>query len=189
MHVQALRPADLSDWLAFFDGPGFADNPDWSSCYCRAFLVPDPAGWDDACASGANRAPMCDAVREGRVDGFLARDGGAVVGWIHTGPVTRFNLATRLRDAADREPDVAAIACLLVARAARRRGVARALVHAAVVALGDAGFARVRAWPRTDETDAADSTLFHGPRALYLAEGFVPVGERGHLTVMERRLA
>ena len=84
---------------------------------------------------------------------------------------------------------VAEIVCLLVAPPMRRQGVATALLRGAIDALRNRGFRRVRAWPRTDESDPAAMSLFHGPRALYLSEGFVPVGERGHLTVMERPLA
>ncbi len=63
----------------------------------------------------------------------------------------------------------------------------RALLRAAIDELGGRGFRRVRAWPRTDESESAEMSLFHGPRALYLSEGFAPVRERGHLTVMEKR--
>ena len=189
MDVRALQPTDLRDWLAFFDGPAFRDNHDWSSCYCRSYLITDPEQWDDACAAGLNRAPMCTAIQSGAVDGMLARVDGDVVGWIHMGPVTRFNFATRFHDQPDDETDVAGIVCLLVAKPVRRRGVAKALLRGAIETLRDRGFRRVRAWPRTDESDGAEMELFHGPRALYLSEGFVPIRERGHLTVMERPLA
>jgi GNAT superfamily N-acetyltransferase len=189
MDVRALRPTDLGDWLAFFDGPAFRDNPDWSSCYCRAYLIEDPEEWDGACAAGLNRAPMCAAIERGAVDGMLARVDGNVVGWIHMGPVTRFNFAARFHDRPDEEPDVAGIVCLLVAAPMRRRGVGQALLRGAIETLRDRGYRHVRAWPRTDESDTADMSLFHGPRALYLSEGFVPVRERGHLTVVERPLA
>jgi GNAT superfamily N-acetyltransferase len=189
MDIRALGPGDLDDWLAFFDGPAWSDNPEWSQCYCRAYLIPDPdATWDAACDAGANREPMCAAIRNGKVDGMLARVDGKVVGWLHVGPVTRFNYAARFHDTADREPDVGAIVCLLVSAPVRGHGIARALLRAALDALRDRGFRRVRAWPRTDESEGSAMSLFHGPRALYLSEGFEPVGPRGHLTVMERAL-
>lgn len=27
----------LDDWLYFFEKVGFADNPEWSGCYCRYY--------------------------------------------------------------------------------------------------------------------------------------------------------
>jgi GNAT superfamily N-acetyltransferase len=189
MDVRALRPTDLKDWLAFFDGPAFRDNHEWSTCYCRSYLIENPEGWDDACEGGGNRAPMCAAIEAGAVDGMLARVDGEVVGWIHMGPVTRFNFAARFHDRPDDETDVAGIVCLIVAKPMRRRGVATALLRGAIETLRDRGFRRVRAWPRTDESHDGEAELFHGPRALYVSEGFVPIRERGHLTVMERPLA
>ena len=189
MDVRPLRPTDLKDWLAFFDGPAFHDNPEWSTCYCRCFVIDNPDQWDAACESRLNRAPMCAAIEKGAVDGMLARVDGAVVGWIHMGPVTRFNFATRFHDGADDETDVAGIVCLIVAKPMRRRGVATALLRGAIETLRERGFRRVRAWPRTDESQDGEMDLFHGPRALYLSEGFVEIRERAHLTVMERPLA
>ena len=189
MDVRALRPTDLQDWLAFFDGPAFRDNHEWSTCYCRSFVIENPDSWDAACEGGLNRTPMCAAIEKGGIDGMLARVDGAVVGWIHMGPVTRFNFRARFHDRADDEPGVAGIVCLLVAKPMRRRGVAKALLRGAIETLRDRGFRRVRAWPRTDESHDGEMELFHGPRALYLSEGFVPIRERGHLTVMERPLA
>ena len=189
MEIRALRPTDLPDWLTFFDGPAWTDNPDWSPCYCRSYLIADPEQWDTACDRGLNRDSMCAAIRNGEVDGMLARLDGDVVGWIHMGPATRFNHAARFHDRADDAPDVAGIVCLLVAARMRRQGVATALLRGAIETLRERGFRRVRAWPLTEEEEDTAASLFHGPRALYLSEGFVPVGERGHLTVMERALA
>jgi GNAT superfamily N-acetyltransferase len=189
MDIRPLRPTDLPDWLAFFDGPAFRDNREWSSCYCRSYLIENPEAWDAACDAGLNRAPMCAAIEKGAVDGMLARVDGAAVGWIHMGPASRFNFAARFHDREEEEPDVAGIVCLLVAKTMRRSGVARALLRGAIETLRDRGFRRVRAWPRTDESHDGEMELFHGPQALYLSEGFVPLRERGHLTVMERPLA
>jgi hypothetical protein len=35
--VRALSPELLADFLRFFDGTAFSDNPKWSSCYCQCF--------------------------------------------------------------------------------------------------------------------------------------------------------
>jgi ribosomal protein S18 acetylase RimI-like enzyme len=179
LEVRALVPSDLSDWLTFFDGAAFADNQEWSLCYCRAYLFRGE-DWDAACKAGENRAPMCEAIAAGQVDGMLAWMDGRVVGWLHMGPKSRFPpLATE-------EEGVAAIVCLIVAADVRRRGVARALLRGALDTLQQRGCRSVEAWPRQEEVDAPAMELFHGPRALYLAEGFVPVGQRRHLTVMRR---
>ena len=35
--VRTLTPDRLPDFLKFFDGTAFSDNPKWSSCYCQCF--------------------------------------------------------------------------------------------------------------------------------------------------------
>jgi hypothetical protein len=37
VQVRALTPEFLPDFLKFFDGTAFSDNPGWSSCYCQCF--------------------------------------------------------------------------------------------------------------------------------------------------------
>jgi hypothetical protein len=34
--VKELTPSLRDDFLLFFDTVAFADNPDWSDCYCSA---------------------------------------------------------------------------------------------------------------------------------------------------------
>ena len=130
MDIRALRPTDLAGLAGILRWAGVDRQPRLVSCYCRSFLISDPEQWDAACDAGLNREPMCAAIRSGTVDGMLARVDGDVVGWIHTGPVTRFNFSARFHDRADDEPDVAGIVCLLVAAPMRRRGVATALLRA-----------------------------------------------------------
>lgn len=73
--IRALTPGLLTDWLAFFDGDAFADNPGWGACYCRCYLFGNRGmdAWDAACASPVeNRAAMIERIRAGTVDGLLA---------------------------------------------------------------------------------------------------------------------
>ena len=35
--VKELTPSLRDDSLLFFDGVAFADNPDWSDCYCSLY--------------------------------------------------------------------------------------------------------------------------------------------------------
>jgi GNAT superfamily N-acetyltransferase len=186
MDLRPLEPKDLADWLAYFDGPAFADNKEWGGCYCRAYLFAGE-GWDEACATRANREVMCGAVGRGEVDGILARDDGRVIGWIHMGPRARFTRGG-LGSQSDAPSDLAAIVCLLVEASYRRKGVARALLQAACRTLGERGFSAVEAWPRSDETNLGTGELFHGPMALYASEGFTPVGSNEWITVMRRAL-
>ena len=35
--IKELSPSLRDDFLLFFDHVAFADNPDWSDCYCSAY--------------------------------------------------------------------------------------------------------------------------------------------------------
>ena len=175
--VRALSPDLLDDWLTFFDGPAFADNPAWGTCYCRCFVFGGGgfAAWDAACErKGENRDAMIDRIRAGSVDGFLAYRDGAPVGWIHVGPTSRFH--TPLAPLTPAEEGAASVVCFVVAAGHRRTGVARTLLRAALADLRERGFRTVDARPRAGG-EHSDAEHFLGPLELYLSEGFSAVEE------------
>jgi GNAT superfamily N-acetyltransferase len=177
---EPLRPELLTEWLAFFEGPAFADNPEWGTCYCRVWVFgaaenPEQA-WERACGSRENRPAMIAKVSAGEIDGLLARRAGEIVGWLHFGPASRFHSpwGTAFPPAPGTEADAhrdAAIVCFLVAATARRSGVARGMLRAALDELRARGFTSVSA-RAAGEACEGDGEQFTGPLALYLSEGF-----------------
>jgi ribosomal protein S18 acetylase RimI-like enzyme len=166
-----LEPSRLDDWLAFFDGPAFADNRDWATCYCRCYVMGGCSDeeWERACATpGENREAMAERIRGGTVDGLLAYREGVVVGWVHFGPTSRFHSLLRAFEPV--EPGVASIVCFVIAPEARRSGIARGLLRESCAELARRGFVAVDARPPVAPPDTAH--LFPGPAALYLSEGF-----------------
>lgn len=59
IQIQPLTPARLPEFLAYFEGDAFADNPKWRSCFCQ-FLYVDHAkvNWQ-ARTADENRAAAC----------------------------------------------------------------------------------------------------------------------------------
>ena len=58
--IEPLAPQRLTEFLAFFDGPAFADNPRWASCYCQCFYEDhDQVVWKDR-TGAQNRARACE---------------------------------------------------------------------------------------------------------------------------------
>ncbi len=166
--VHPLSPGRLADYLRFFDGDAFADNPRWSSCYCQCFYEDHTrVAWNDRTAS-ENRAMACTRVAEETMQGYLAYAGDEVVGWCNAAP-------RKMVHALDDEPVadaevVGSITCFVVRPQFRRQGIARALLVAACDGLRRHGLRIVEAYPRPNAATAAAQHF--GPLSLYLSNGF-----------------
>lgn len=184
--IRQLTPASLVDFLAFFEGDAFADNPRWASCFCQ-FLYVDHSkvDWPTRTAQ-QNRAAACERIGARRMKGLLAYRDGKVVGWCNAAP-------RAMLDAFTDEPDpdfdrIGQITCFVVAKAHRRTGVARALLDAACAMLAREGLAIAEATPLAQaETDAK---AHYGPLGMYLSAGFeVHRAESDGTVCVRRRLA
>lgn len=168
VEIRKLCPELMQDFLLFFDGEAFADNPRWSFCYCQ-FLYVDHAKIDwSARTAQENRATACDRIRSERMEGYIAYRAGKPVGWCNAAPRT-------MMDAFADEPDpdasrIGQIACFVVAKPYRRSGVATALLHAACAGLKAQGFEIAEALPVAEAS--TDAQNHFGPLRMYLAAGF-----------------
>src|SRR5947208_15000091 len=73
--VKELTPSLKDDFLHFFDNVAFADNHDWSDCYCSAYHFTNDKG------EAASRREASSLIEEDRMHGFLAYEGGRPVAW------------------------------------------------------------------------------------------------------------
>ena len=168
VEVRAVTSEELADFLRFFDGTAFSDNPKWSSCYCQCFYEDHSVvKWADRTAA-QNRAMACERIQAGLMQGYLAYVDGSPVGWCNAAPRT-------LLHALDDEPipdaaQVGAIVCFLVEPSHRGRGVAKRLLEAACEGLRKQGLRIAEGNPRNEATSNAENHF--GPLSLYLSAGF-----------------
>lgn len=194
--VERLSPATRDDYLAFFDherGAAFSDNPEWARCYCQFYRIPRALDWE-AFTGAQNRVAASASIDCGEAEGYLAKAGSEIVGWLHAAPRHKLpHCFERLRIEAtplDVAPqDAAVIVCFVVAPAWRRRGVATALLDGALADLAARGIAFVDAFPfkAGDSVDATDH--YHGPASLFASRGFVPIADTDGATVVRKLLA
>src|SRR6186713_1591541 len=194
--VERLSPATRDDYLAFFDherGPAFSDNPEWARCYCQFYRIPRALDWKTF-TGDQNRIAASASIACGEAEGYLAKAGGETVGWLHAAPRHKLPHAfERLRvdppdiDVPARE--AAIVVCFVIAPAWRRRGVATALLDAALADLAARGIAIVDAFPFKAGDSASATDHYHGPESLFASRGFLPVGGNDDVTIMRRRLA
>ena len=185
LSIRRLTPELRDDFLRYFEGAAFADNPKWNYCYCQ-FLYVDHSQvkWSTRTAQ-ENRAAACERIACGRMKGLLAYRNDQVVGWCNAAPRT---LLDSFADEPDPDADrLGQITCFVVAREHRHTGVARALLEAACDMLREQGLSLAEANPSRHASSDAENHF--GPLSLYRSAGFTVVRERDDgITVMRRLL-
>lgn len=181
--IRALSPALKDDFLQYFEGAAFADNPKWKSCYCQFMYVDhSKVDWDTRTAE-ENRVSACDRIACNRMHGLLAFRNGQVVGWCNAAP--RVLLEGFSDEPLPDREHIGQITCFVVAREHLRTGVARALLDRACAMLREQGLRIAQANPRRDATSDAENHF--GPLSLYLSAGFSVFQERDDGLVVVRR--
>jgi GNAT superfamily N-acetyltransferase len=181
LSVRPLVPGRWDDLAALFRESGA-----YSHCWCTWWRQPGGA-FDAGCANGGagNRDLLRRLTDEGREPGLIAyRDDGPVA-WTSVGPRRDFGRILRspnLRPGPDEDPDdpaVWSVVCFWMPRIERGRGLATALLDAAIVHARERGATALEAYPvDTGGARHAASGLFTGPLAMYLRAGFETVPER-----------
>ena len=186
--VESFAARHLEGFRELFDA---ASAP----CFCRYWHFTGTKNqWLDRCAHRPeeNFAEQTEALRKNDLSarGLVALQDGALVGWMKVIPREAIPKLTTLPvyRALPFEEGTWSIGCFLVREAARRRGVARALVSAAQ--------AQVRAWggrvleghPRRSEAPLYDEEAWQGPERVFIELGFVPFHDVGPYPVYRKVL-
>jgi len=184
IEVRALSPALRDDFLSFFDGDAFTDNPRWASCYCQFMYVDHTRIEWQTRTLEQNRAAACESIQSRRMQGYLAYRDGRPVGWCNAAPRS-------MMDAFADEPDpdaarIGQIGCFVVAKDHRRSGVATALLRAACDGFRKQGLKIVEGTPVGQPSNDAEAHL--GPLSLFLGAGFEIYRRREDGIVQVRRL-
>ena len=131
------------------------------------------------------RAAMTELACRRRAPGLLAFDGDEAVGWIAIAPRTEYR-RIEASDATPRVDDekVWVIPCITVRPSARGRGIALAMIRAAVAFAGKHGAPSVEAYPRAGAKRTKDDNAFFGTEPLFRRAGFKvirkPLRKRGN---------
>jgi GNAT superfamily N-acetyltransferase len=174
-----LTPDRMADLASLF---GQGGDPKW--CWCSFFRVRN-ADFANATAE-TNRHVLEGAVdataADGRAPGLIAYRDDEPIGWVSVGPRDDYERLKHSKVLAplDERP-VWSIVCFVVSRRARRQGVARALLEAAVDYARQHGATLLEAYPV--ETEGARVPAAHAYK------GTLSMFERAGFTVAERRQA
>lgn len=123
--------------------------------------------------SERRRAAMTKLARRRRAPGLLAFENGEPVGWVAIAPRTELARIDQSR-ATPRvdDEDVWVIPCVTVRKTARGRGIACALIAAAVDYAVEHGAPAVEAYPRASATRVGDENAWFGTEIMFRRAGF-----------------
>ncbi|MEU8825210.1 GNAT family N-acetyltransferase [Streptomyces sp. NPDC048636] len=168
--TRLLAPDTWQDFAALVD----RHNGVWGGCWCMGF---HPEGVKNAQSAQDNKTAKRAHVDRGTCHQVLVYADAECVGWCQFGPPAELphikNSGAYAKEL-DLLPDWR-IGCIFTASKHRGRGVARAAVGAALVAIRAAGGGTVEAYPEQSRGRPPQrGAYFHtGPEELYANFGFV----------------
>ena len=89
--IRPVSPDQHDAVMHYFDLVAYADNPNWSRCFCMERLVDDyPLRTKEQ-----NRASRSELMRSAKANGLVAYRLGRVVGWCHAAPKSALSRISR----------------------------------------------------------------------------------------------
>lgn len=135
-----------------------------------------------------NRKAMQAIVQSGTVPGILAYDGDRAVGWCSVAPREQYGSLNRspVLKPLDEKP-VWSLVCLFVHRDQRERGIATALIQAAVDYVREQGGKVVEAYPTVPREDRLPPvSSYMGIPAMFERAGFVATAHPSQSRIIMR---
>ena len=181
--IKKLTPELCADYFDFFDNRAFSDRGG-AYCYCTWFHVTCTVEEHYGAGRDAMKANAAAMIKSGRLNGYLAYDGGIAVGWCNADDRAVY---ARLPDCCEEgEGRVKSIVCFEIAPEYRGKGIASALLEQVIADAKDEGYTVVEAYPKLRETP--DPYDYAGPIRMYEKAGFAIMRERGGDVVMRKTL-
>ena len=170
-----IAPASPAAWDALVDLFARRGGPDTPGCWCIFWRVRSKDFAESTTAS--KRAQLRALIEAGSPPGLLALEDGRAVGWVGLAPRPAYERIEHSRVIPRTDGPVPwVITCFVVSRDARGRGIASALLAAAVDHARAAGAEAVEGYP-IDPSAAPggrvrDTGAYTGTRSMFERAGF-----------------
>ena len=183
IEIHPVSPDRWPDLVDLFERPGpRGGRPITANCWCMYWRRRGNVFGDDW--GDGNKRALGEIVGEGREPGLLAYLAGVPVGWVSVGPrdeFPRIHHSPTVRPVDDKP--AWSINCFYVHRGAKRRGISRALLRAAVDYARSKGATLVEGYP-----DASGGSMtYTGFEEMFRREGFREVARRSPRRSIVRR--
>ena len=168
-----IVPASEAVWPALAELFAAGGDPKW--CWCQFWRKPG-VSWSNTTPDG-NRAELRELVGRDPAPGLVALRDGVAVGWVGLGPREDFGRLIRSRTIPTLPGDaVRVVNCFVVAKTARRGGVAVALLDAAVAYAREHGARLVEGYPvQTGGARMSSASVYTGTSGMFERAGFEEV--------------
>lgn len=167
--VSPLTPERFGDIEEVFGAAGAAHR-----CFCMHWRRPDGGFLDHR----STRDRFAERVAEGRPPGLIGYLAEVPVGWVQVGPREEFPTIERSRLFKPIDDlESWSINCFVTRVGHRRRGIATALLSAAMAFARDEGATLIEGYP-VDGDRASAVDYFVGTLAMFQEEGFVEILRR-----------
>ena len=165
-----IKRLSIDNWDALAGLFAAGGDPRW--CWCQFWRKPG-SNWSNKTAED-NRADLAALVERDPAPGLVALRDGVAVGWVGLGPRGDFPRLLRSRTIPMLPGDaVWAINCFVVARTARRSGIAQALLDAAVEYAAAHGAILVEGYPvDTAGGRISSASAYTGTTGMFERAGF-----------------
>jgi GNAT superfamily N-acetyltransferase len=174
--VRQLTASRWGDLLELFGERGAH-----SGCWCMFFRLKSGAFEAGSRNRGVgNRGEFESLVARRRIPGLLAYVDGDPVGWCSVAPRSEFGRIERspVTKPVDDESAVWSVVCFYMHRNHRGRGVATALLKAAVDHAAGKGARIVEGYPVDPPGKMNNADAYHGLASMFAAAGFKEVARR-----------
>ncbi len=180
--IRTITPDQHDAVMHYFDMVAYADNPNWSRCFCCERLCTDYSER----TKEQNRELRSELIRSAKANGLVAYRLGRVVGWCHAAPKREL-----VNVPGPMAPDLGAIVCFVVAPDQRRQGIATSLLDAALDHLAKRGIRTVEAYPLIGALDPSRWVYqnYLGPLTMYVKAGFEIAERLDGQCIVRRALA
>jgi GNAT superfamily N-acetyltransferase len=186
VEVLPVTPDRWPDLVDLFTRKGpRGGTPVTDGCWCQFWLLRGKEASEKWGAPGRRRLQA--EVKRGTEPGLLAYLDGVPVGWCRIGPRAMFD---RLAHSATLRPvddqPVWSVVCFYVHPAAKRQGVARALLAGAEALAARHGARLVEAYPVGPKQINLDAYTGYAP--MYTAAGYAEVRKSGRRTIVRKEV-
>ena len=175
LRIEPVTPAHLDDLDRLFT----SGDPRTCQCaYVRLTNAAYTAATVDERREVRDRA-IREAHAEGRAAGLVASRDDDIVGWVSFDRRETYDRlsASRLLAPVDDRP-VVAVVCFVVAKQARRSGVAQALLDATVRHAREQGITLLESYPVAASGPTSSAALWRGTVSMFEQAGFTTVEVR-----------